>query len=101
MNPRRVFLRITSTHSSPVLEAFALARRAEVDPIIVVADEQQRRVDLLLLLVDGQRQPLVIEADQRPQRGDEHRQPLAPPEPLAAARRGRRPSADRGRSRCC
>ena len=44
ISPARVFLRITITHSSPA-SIVALPRRAEVDPVIVVPDEQQWRVE--------------------------------------------------------
>ncbi len=67
-----------------VLEALAAAGRAEVDAVIVVADEQQRRIDAAgLLIIDGERQPAVIEPGQRPRRGDQHRQPLVAAEPPA------------------
>ena len=82
MKPRRVFLRITITHNSPSSRLSRWPGRAEVDAVRVVADEQQRRVDPLLLVVDGERQALVTEAGKRPNRGDDHRQPLASAEPL-------------------
>jgi hypothetical protein len=50
----------------PVGQAFAGAGAGQFQPVIIVADEQQRRVDPGLLIVDRQRQPLVLEADQRP-----------------------------------
>src|SRR6185503_7483495 len=66
------------------IDRLALAGGGDVDPVIVVADEQQRRVDVARpLLVDGQSQSVAIEADERAQRGDDHRQPLATPEPPA------------------
>ena len=51
--PRRVFLRITNTESSPKSSRSRRPGGAEIDPVIVIADEQQRRVDRAPLLVDG------------------------------------------------
>ena len=53
------------TLSSPSATLSKLPGGAYVDAVVVVADEQQRRVDLFLLVVDGQSQPLVIEPCQR------------------------------------
>ena len=48
-----------------VVQAFALPRGADVEPVVVVADEQQRRIDQLLLVVDRQRQALMVEPGER------------------------------------
>ena len=49
------------------LDTVALPRRGDVDAIVVVADEQERRVDPGFLVVDGQGQPLVVEPGERAQ----------------------------------
>ena len=60
------------------VQPLALPRSAQVEPIVIIADEQQRRVHARLLLVHSERQPLVAETGEGPRRRDEHREPLAP-----------------------
>ena len=66
----------------PVLQAAAVAGRPDVDPVVVVADEQKRRVEPCLLVVHGQGEAIVMKARERPQRRDHHREPLASAQPL-------------------
>ena len=82
IRPRRVFLRITKTLSSPSSRLSRWPARAEFKPVIVVADEQQRRVDARLVVVHGEGQALVLETGEGSRRRNEHRQPLASAEPL-------------------
>ena len=82
-NPARVFLRRTSTHNLPSSSISRCPAAGQRQLIVVVADEQQRRVDPRLFVVGREGQALVAKTKQGAHRGDRHRQPLAAAEAFA------------------
>src|SRR5947209_1269613 len=66
-----------------IIEALTLAWSSKIEPVPIIADEEQWRVDPRLFIVDGQRKALLPEARKHAHRGDDHGQPLAAAEPLS------------------